>query len=70
MFPASESGALASFNQWHADCRTRIQQKRWCPHCSREVATTEIVKGDEFEKGRCVAVHDEDVAKVRPGSTS
>ncbi len=69
VFPASESGAVLSFNQLHGECRTRIQQKRWCPHCEREVANTEIVKGYEFEKGRYVVLSDEDFSKVRPEST-
>ena len=44
-------------------------QKRWCPHCNREVPNTEIVKGYEFEKGRYVVLSEEDFDKVRPEST-
>src|SRR6185436_5378649 len=62
-------GATLSFNQLHAECQTRIQQKRWCPHCEREVPYAEIVKGYEFEKGRYVVMSDEDFDKVRPEST-
>ena len=69
VFPATESSATISFNQLHAECQTRIQQKRWCPHCSREVPNTEIVKGYEFEKGQYVVVTEEDFEKVRPEST-
>jgi DNA end-binding protein Ku len=69
VFPATESSGSISFNQLHAECQTRIQQKRWCPHCSREVPNTEIVKGYEFEKGRYVVLADEDFDKVRPEST-
>src|SRR5215211_6212348 len=69
VFPATESAASISFNQLHGECQTRIQQKRWCPHCEREVAHADIVKGYEFEKGRYVVVNDEDIAKVRVEST-
>jgi DNA end-binding protein Ku len=69
VFPATEPGSMMSFNQLHAECQTRIQQKRWCPHCGREVANSEIVKGYEFEKGRYVVLGDEDFDKVRPEST-
>src|ERR1044072_1818517 len=69
VFPATDSGATLSFNQLHAECQTRIQQKRWCPHCEREVPNTELVKGYEFEKGRYVVVSDEDTQKVRVEST-
>jgi DNA end-binding protein Ku len=69
VFPATDSAATISFNQLHAECQTRIQQKRWCPHCEREVPNTEIVKGYEFEKGRYVVLTEEDIGKVRPEST-
>jgi DNA end-binding protein Ku len=69
VFPATESAATLSFNQLHAECQTRIQQKRWCPTCEREVANTELAKGYEFEKGRYVIVSDEDIQKVRVEST-
>jgi DNA end-binding protein Ku len=69
VFPATESGGSISFNQLHGECQTRIQQKRWCPHCEREVPNAEIVKGYEFEKGRYVVLSDEDFDKVRPEST-
>jgi DNA end-binding protein Ku len=69
VFPATDTGATLSFNQLHAECQTRIQQKRWCPHCQREVPNTDIVKGFEFEKGRYVVVADEDIEKVRVEST-
>jgi DNA end-binding protein Ku len=69
VFPATDAGATLSFNQLHAECQTRIQQKRWCPHCQREVPNTDIVKGYEFEKGRYVIVGDEDIEKVRVEST-
>jgi DNA end-binding protein Ku len=69
VFPATDSAATVSFNQLHAECQTRIQQKKWCPKCEREVANTELVKGYEFEKGRYVVLTEEDIAKVRPEST-
>jgi DNA end-binding protein Ku len=69
VFPATDSAATISFNQLHAECQTRIQQKRWCPHCEREVPLSEIAKGYEFEKGRYVVMSEDDIAKVRPEST-
>src|SRR6187551_1855530 len=69
VFPATDSAATISFNQLHAECQTRIQQKRWCPHCEREVPISEIAKGYEFEKGRYVVMTEDDMAKVKPEST-
>jgi len=69
VFPATDAAATISFNQLHRECRSRIQQKRWCPTCQVEVANTDLVKGYEFEKGQYVVLEDEDIAKVRPEST-
>jgi DNA end-binding protein Ku len=69
VFPATDTAATLGFNQLHAECQTRIQQKRWCPQCEREVPNTDIVKGYEFEKGRWVVVQEEDIEKVRVEST-
>jgi DNA end-binding protein Ku len=69
VFPATETAGTIAFNQLHGECRTRIQQKRWCPRCEREVANSDIVKGYEFEKGRYVVLTAEDFDKVRPAST-
>ncbi len=69
VFPATDSAATISFNQLHAECQTRIQQKRWCPKCEREIPISEVAKGFEFEKGRYVVMDEDDMAKVRPEST-
>jgi DNA end-binding protein Ku len=69
VYPATESSATIAFNQLHEVCQTRIQQKKWCPHCEREVTNAEVVKGYQFEKGRWVVVSDEELANVRPEST-
>ena len=69
VYPATESSATVSFNQLHAECQTKIQQKKWCPHCEREITSAEVVKGYEFEKGRWVVIGDEDIAKVKTEST-
>lgn len=69
VYPATESSATISFNQLHSECQTRINQKKWCSKCEREVTSAEVVKGYEFEKGRWVVVEDEDISKVRTEST-
>jgi DNA end-binding protein Ku len=69
VYPATEASATIAFNQLHEECQTRINLKKWCPKCERDVTSAEIVKGYEFEKGRWVVVSDEDIAKVRAEST-
>jgi DNA end-binding protein Ku len=69
VFAATDSAATISFNQLHRECRSRIQQKKWCPTCQTEVTNDDIVKGYEFEKGKYALIEEEDVDKVRPPST-
>jgi DNA end-binding protein Ku len=69
VFPATNTAGVIRFNQLHAECQTRITQKKRCPKCDREVDKSEIVKGYEFDKGRYVVVDDEDIAKAKPEST-
>ena len=69
VFPATDSAATISFNQLHRECRSRIQQKKWCPTCQMEVTNDAIVKGYEFEKGKYALIEEDDIAKVRPEST-
>ncbi len=69
VFPATESSESISFNQLHDSCQSRIQQKKWCPICAREVPSAEIVKGFEFEKGRYVLLEPAELDAVQPPST-
>jgi DNA end-binding protein Ku len=69
VFPATESSGGLSFNQLHAECQTRISQRKWCTHCGREVTSAEIVKGHEFEKGRYVILNEAELDAVQPPST-
>ena len=69
VFPATNAAGQVRSNQLHAECQTRVQQKKWCPSCDREVDKTEIVKGFEFEKSRYVMMDEDDIAKARPEST-
>jgi len=69
VFPATESSATISFHQLHGGCQTRINQKKWCARCEREVPNSEVVKGYEFEKGRYVVLSEEDFDNVKTEST-
>ena len=69
VYPATDSSATISFNQLHAECQTKIQQKKWCSTCEREITSAEVVKGYEFQKGRWVVMDEEDIAKVKTESS-
>ena len=68
-YPATESSETISFNQLHEPCQTRVTQRRWCTTCAREVASAEIVKGFEFEKGKYVLLLEAELEAVQPPST-
>lgn len=68
-YPATKADSDVSFHQFHRRCKTRIQFKKWCPHCDEEVASADIVKGYEASKDKYVFVEDEDVKSLKPEST-
>jgi DNA end-binding protein Ku len=69
-YPATREGADVSFRQFHRTCQTRIQLRKWCPTCDIEVKSGDIVKGYEASKGRYVFVEPEEIAKLRPRSST
>jgi DNA end-binding protein Ku len=69
VYPATESSETLSFNQLHEPCQTRVTQRKWCAQCAREVASKEIVKGFEFEKGHYVVLLEDELEAVKPPST-
>ncbi|OUM94818.1 MAG: Ku protein [Firmicutes bacterium ZCTH02-B6] len=60
VYPATQSKDV-SFNQLHRVCGSRIRYVKFCPHCQREVAPDEIVRGYEYDKDRYVVVTDEEL---------
>src|SRR5687768_10202475 len=69
VFAATTADADVAFHQVHRKCKTRIQLKKWCPHCKREVERDEIVKGHERGDGKYVLVEEEEISALRPTST-
>ena len=69
LYPAINAAATIKFHQLHRECQTRVQHRKWCPTCAREVSADEIVRGYEFERGRYVALEEKEIKRVRPEST-
>ncbi len=59
-----------SFRTLHAECKTPIRQKRWCPTHEREVGPDEIVKGWEVAKGEFVVIEDADLEAIQQADDS
>jgi DNA end-binding protein Ku len=71
--PATKPAARqsdVSFRMLHAECRTPIKQKRWCPFHDREVSQDEIVRGWEVSKGEFVVVEDAELEAIERSSDS
>lgn len=63
LYAATESRDVR-FNLLHQECGTPIQYKKWCPSCDREIASEEIARGYEFERGRYVTIAEGDLEAV------
>lgn len=61
-YAAANAAGKLSFNQLHRECGSRIQQKKWCSRCGREVATSDIERGYPCSNGHFVRVTDEEKA--------
>lgn len=65
MFTATEERDIR-FRQLHKECHTPIKYAKKCPHCDREVESSEIVRGFEYEKGHFVVIDDADLETITP----
>ena len=49
------------FELLHRECHTKLQTKRFCPHCNRDVPAEETVRGYRYAKGEYVLVEQSDL---------
>lgn len=63
MYVATERKDI-KFNYLHKECMTPIQYRKFCPHCDREIASEEIVRGYEYQKGNYVVINEEDLERI------
>jgi DNA end-binding protein Ku len=68
LYLATESKSIA-FHMLHDECKTRVNQRLWCPFHEREITRAEVVKGYEWSKGEYVVVDDEDLEKLPLATT-
>jgi len=54
-----------SFNQLTKDTHERIQYKKYCPNCSKEVPPANIIKGYEYEKGKYVVFESSEIERIK-----
>jgi DNA end-binding protein Ku len=65
LYPATASQATIGFNQLHRECGSRINMKRWCKSCEREVGWDDVVKGYEYGRDKYVTMEKEEIDNVR-----
>lgn len=64
MFSASESSGKISFNQLHAEKKTRLKQQMYDPETGEIVPREKIVKGYEYAKDQYVIVDEGELEKL------
>jgi DNA end-binding protein Ku len=69
VYPATETEDALALHQLHGACGSRIQQKRWCPTCEKEIAFGDLVKGYEVTRGQYVVLTPADLEAVVVPST-
>ncbi|MBP8273145.1 MAG: hypothetical protein KAY59_01875 [Acidobacteria bacterium] len=69
VFAATTAGADVAFHMVHRKCHTRIEMRRWCPHCHQQVESDDVARAYERSKGRFVLVEQEEISAVRPDTT-
>ncbi len=57
---AATSRKGVSFNLLHKECHNRIQEKRWCPECDKEITWDDVEKGYQYAKDEYVSFSPED----------
>ena len=69
ILPAGDSPDKVTFNQAHRCSATkfaRLQQKRWCPGCKKEVPHAELTRVYEHADGQYLEVTDEELSTCEP----
>lgn len=64
MYTATQDNDI-HFNQLHNEDNSRIQYKKVCAHCGKELNTADIVKGYQYDRDHYVVVTDEDLEKIK-----
>lgn len=68
LYTATEHKDL-KFSFLHAECKTPVRYKKYCPTCNRDVEMDEIVRGYEYDKGQYVVMNEEDFEQVPLATT-
>lgn len=54
-----------SFNQLCKDTHERVRYKKYCPNCEKELKSTDIIKGYQYEKDKYVIMSEEEINELK-----
>lgn len=54
-----------SFNQLCKDSHERVHYKKYCGHCDKELKSSDIVKGYQYEKGKYVIMENDEIEALK-----
>ncbi|MBI1823352.1 MAG: Ku protein [Nitrospirae bacterium] len=63
LYTATEDRPI-KFHLLHKECNNRIQYKKYCPNCRREVSQEELVRAYPYSKDQFVILEDADFEKA------
>ncbi|NLB87905.1 MAG: Ku protein [Syntrophomonadaceae bacterium] len=63
MYVATEKKDI-KFNYLHKECMSPIQYRKFCPHCDKEIESSDIVRGYEYQSGSYVIINEEDLDRI------
>jgi len=64
LYAATQSRTI-SFSNFHSVCHTKLESKRWCPKCQKEVPWNEVEKGFKISKDKWVILSKEEIERVK-----
>ena len=68
LYGATDDKGKGILHNFHAECKTRLKQPKYCPHCEKMLEQSEIMKGYEYGD-LVVPITNEEMDNIRLEST-
>lgn len=65
MFVAADDKRVGLLHNLHSECRSRLQQPKFCPTCSRQVEAAEVIKGFELDKEHYIPITEAELDNLK-----
>lgn len=57
--------ARIELNQLCKDSKERIKYRKYCPHCDKEISSTDIVKGYQYAENRYITFNQDELESIK-----